>query len=199
MAFIFEAAPEILSRFHGQMGTMARKLGSAPVGLLELNNYPRALCGTPSEGARVNLGAIDIARGRERRVPRFNDFRRCFALMPYSNFEELAGHLGADSREALERVYDGDIEKIDLIVGCLAEKKTDGFLFSQTVYALFIHQTERRLECDRFMTEDFNEGVYTKEGFAWVQGASLRSAFLRQCPDLIGDSIPSNAFLHWAQ
>lgn len=34
-------------------------------------------------------------------------------------------------------------------------------------------QTQRRMESDRFFTQDYTEEVYTPEGIAWVEGTTM--------------------------
>lgn len=34
-------------------------------------------------------------------------------------------------------------------------------------------QTQRRLESDRFYTQDFTEEVYTREGLEWVENTTM--------------------------
>jgi hypothetical protein len=56
----------------------------------------------------------------------------------------------------------------------------------------------RRLNSDRFFTQDFNPNVYTPEGYAWVQNNSMMTVLLRHYPELrpaMGDV--SNAFQPW--
>jgi hypothetical protein len=49
----------------------------------------------------------------------------------------------------------------------------------------------RRLEADRFLTEDFNASVYGKEGFAWVNDAkSFRDVLRRHYPKLDAELPP---------
>jgi hypothetical protein len=43
----------------------------------------------------------------------------------------------------------------------------------------------RRLEADRFLTEDFNEKVYGKEGFRWIKSVKgIRDLLKRHYPKL---------------
>jgi hypothetical protein len=42
----------------------------------------------------------------------------------------------------------------------------------------------RRLESDRFFTDDYRPEVYTQEGIDWVENNSMRSLLLRHFPAL---------------
>ncbi|MFS8011250.1 putative hem peroxidase superfamily, hem peroxidase, animal-type [Helianthus anomalus] len=55
----------------------------------------------------------------------------------------------------------------------MAEKKINGFAISETSFIIFLAMASRRLQADRFFTSDFNEDVYTKKGFEWVNTTKL--------------------------
>ena len=59
------------------------------------------------------------------------------------------------------RVYDGDIERVDVTVGMGAERLPKGFAFSDTAFRIFVLMASRRLNSDRFFTTDFTPQVYT--------------------------------------
>lgn len=80
-------------------------------------------------------------RDRERKVARYNEFRRPLLLIPISKWEDLT-----DDDEAvrvLEEVYGHDVEELDLLVGLMAEKKTKGFAISQTAFVIFLIMASR--------------------------------------------------------
>jgi hypothetical protein len=164
------------------MADLLYSFGRLHPGAIELHNFPRFLqdLHRPA-GDHVDLGAIDILRLRERGVPRYNDFRRCFHLKPAASFDELTDD-PVWARE-LERVY-GDVEKVDVMIGMYAEPKPKGFGFSDTAFRIFILMASRRIESDRFFTRDFRPEVYTREGLDWVENNTMRSLLLRHFPDL---------------
>src|SRR5207253_5198594 len=100
-----------------------------------------------------------------------------FHLEAPTTFLELTG---GDAKLAgeLERVYD-DIERVDLMIGMYAEPKPKGFGFSDTAFRVFILMASRRLEADRFFTDDYRPEVYTKVGFDWVESNTMRSLLLQ--------------------
>lgn len=59
----------------------------------------------------------------------------------------------------------------------------------------------RRLEADPLFTTNFNEEVYTKEGFEWVNTTEgLKDVLRRHHPELVGDWMTStSAFSVWNQ
>ena len=157
--------------------------GIAHPGAIALHNYPRFLQRLERpDGELLDLAAIDIVRTRERGVPRYNEFRRLFHLEPVETFEELTGD--PELAQEISRVYGGDIERVDLMVGLYAEPKPKGFGFADTTFRVFVLMASRRLEADRFFTDDYRPEVYTQAGIDWVESNSMRSVLLRHCPEL---------------
>jgi hypothetical protein len=156
--------------------------GRSHPGALTLHNFPTTLQQLQrADGELVDLAAIDILRVRERGVPRYNEFRRLFRLKPASSFEQLTDN--PTWAQELREIY-GDIEKVDLVIGVLAERKPPGFGFSDTAFRVFILMASRRLESDRFFTRDFRPEIYTEAGMAWVKANTMRTVLLRHFPSL---------------
>jgi hypothetical protein len=157
--------------------------GVAHPGAISLHNYPRSLQRfNRPDGELLDLASIDIVRTRERGVPRYNEFRRLFHLEAPETFEEMTGEDTALAAE-LQQVY-GDVERVDLMVGLFAEPKPAGFGFSDTAFRVFILMASRRLEADRFFTDDYRPEIYTKAGIDWVEANSMRTVLLRHFPEL---------------
>jgi hypothetical protein len=157
--------------------------GVSHPGAIVLHNYPRFLQHLERpDGELLDLAAIDVLRIRERGVPRYNEFRRLFHLEPVRSFEELTGGDAAAADE-LRRVY-GDVERVDLMIGLYAEPKPQGFGFSDTAFRVFVLMASRRLEADRFFTDDYRPEVYTAEGIEWVESNTMRTVLLRHFPQL---------------
>src|SRR6266576_3500773 len=146
--------------------------GTSYPGAIILNNFPRFLQHFERpDGNFMDLAATDIMRTRELGVPRYNQFRKLVHLPPASSFEELAGDpvLG----EKIRRVYNNDIDRVDLIVGMFAEKRPQGFAFSETAFRIFILMASRRLNSDRFFTKDSTPEVYTQIGMDWIRDTTM--------------------------
>jgi hypothetical protein len=113
-----------------------------------------------------------------------------------SSFEELT----ADPETAAEmaRIYQGDVGKVDLMVGLFAERLPEGFAFSDTAFRIFIVMASRRLNSDRFLTTDFTPAVYTPTGMQWIADNTMATVLLRHHPELRpAMRSASNAFLPW--
>lgn len=167
-------------------------------GAVTVHNTPNFLrdLHTP-DNRHVDLGTIDILRDRERGVPRYNAFRRLFRLAPAKDFLSLTGGNTALAAE-LESVYDGDVERVDLLVGCLSEPLPKGFGFSDTAFRVFILMASRRLKSDRFIATEWREEIYSRAGIAWVQGSGMKDVLCRHFPELAASLRGvKNAFAPW--
>jgi heme peroxidase len=178
-------ALELRRRFDElEMGDVFYSFGIAHPGALSLHNYPRFLQEfRRPDGAVLDLASIDVLRVRERGVPRYNQFRRLFHMKPVESFEELTGG-DRETAAELSRVYGGDLESVDLMIGLFAEPKPRGFGFSDTAFRVFVLMASRRLEADRFFTRDYRPEVYTQAGLDWVETNTMRSVLLRHFPQL---------------
>jgi Animal haem peroxidase len=157
--------------------------GTAYPGAIVLNNYPHFLqLFERPDGYFMDLAATDIMRTRELGVPRYNQFRKLLHLPPANSFEELTGD--PVLAEKIRRVYSNDIERMDLIVGMFAEKRPEGFAFSETAFRIFILMASRRLNSDRFFTKDFTPEVYTQVGMDWIRDNTMSTILLRHYPHL---------------
>jgi hypothetical protein len=158
-------------------------LGTAHPGALRLHNFPRTLQTLVQDnGDRFDLGTIDILRDRERGVPRYNQFRRLMHKPPVKSFEELSDN--PEWVKEIRRVYNDDLEKVDLLVGLMAEPLPKGFGFSETAFRVFILMASRRLKSDRFLSKDYRPDVYTKPGIEWVEETSMIDVISRHFPSL---------------
>lgn len=170
-------------------------------------NYPGAITirNTPNflrdlvtpDGVHRDMGVIDILRDRERGVPRYNQFRRLFHVKPVASFDELTGGNSELARE-VEEIYEGDLEKVDLLIGALCEPLPKGFGFSDTAFRVFILMASRRLKSDRFLATEWRPEVYSHEGMDWVQNNTMKDVLCRHFPELRAPlRNVQNAFAPW--
>ena len=178
--------------------------GKQHPGQLVLNNYPQFMQEMSAPGNPLfDLGAVDILRARERGVPRYNEFRRQLQLNEIRSFSDLTD----DSEQLAElRALYGEnpdgVENLDLMIGTLAEDlshRPDKFGFGETMFQIFILNATRRLQADRFYTDDYNAQTYTQEGLEWIDDADLKTVLLRHYPSLRKTGLANikNAFEPW--
>ncbi|WP_290650131.1 peroxidase family protein [Aquisalimonas sp.] len=175
-------------------------LGSSHPGALILQNFPRHLQQHAKQAPHhrvIDLASVDILRDRERGVPRYCRFRRLIDMPAPTSFAELTDN--PEWQRELEAVY-GDVEQVDLLVGCLAETPPPGFAFSDTAFRIFVLMASRRLKSDRFFTDDYTPEVYTPAGLAWIDDNDMKSVLCRHYPALKPklDGV-RNAFFPWAR
>ena len=157
--------------------------GTEHPGLVTLHNFPRFLQEfVRPDGMLMDLASVDILRSRELGVPRYNDFRRLLHLEPAKDFESLTDN-PVWARE-LRQVYRGDIEKVDVTPGMYAEPRPQGFAFSDTAFRIFVLMASRRLNSDRFFTDDYNARVYTQAGMDWIEDNTMVTVLARHYPGL---------------
>jgi hypothetical protein len=173
--------------------------GVAHPGAITLHNYPRFLQEYERpDGVLMDLAATDILRSRELGVPRYNEFRELLHLPPVETFEELTDN--PEWAEELRRVYDGEVDRVDLTVGLYAEPVPEGFGFSDTAFRIFILMASRRLNSDRFFTTDYNARIYTQTGLDWIDDNDMSTVLLRHFPDLLPALRNTrNAFAPWSR
>jgi hypothetical protein len=193
-------SPKITEQFG--IANLFCSFGIQSPGQLVLNNYPGFMQELSIPGNPLfDMGAVDILRARERGVPRYNEFRRQLGLNPISSFDDLT----ADQVQVkkLKEIYGDqpqDVEKLDLMIGTLAEgHRPTGFGFGETMFQIFILNATRRLQADRFYTDNYNEATYTKEGLDWIDSSSLKTVLLRNYPELAATGLANvtNAFEPW--
>ncbi|MEU3911523.1 peroxidase family protein [Streptomyces sp. NPDC029721] len=172
--------------------------GVSHPGALVLHNHPDALRNFARlSGEHIDLGTVDVLRDRERGIPRYNAYRQMLRKRPVTSFEELTGGHPGDT-PLLREIYDGRLDRVDTLVGNLAEPRPAGFGFSDTLFRIFALMATRRLKSDRFFTTDYRPEVYTPEGLRWVDENSMVTVLLRHHPELAPHLAGvSNAFAPW--
>ncbi|MCB1118353.1 MAG: peroxidase [Chlamydiia bacterium] len=178
---------------------LAYSFGIDHPGLLQLRNYPKFMTEleVPPFGHKIDLAAIDILRDRERGLPRYNKFRLLLNLPPIPSIDELTPDV--QLRKALKKTYPGGINQVDLFVGVMAESvRPNCFGFGETLFQTFILMASRRLQADRFYTDDYRPEIYTQEGLDWVAENSFKSVLIRHYPNL-AETLENvqNAFKPW--
>jgi hypothetical protein len=131
-------------------------------------------------GRFTDLAATDIVRIREFGVPRYNEFRRRLGLKPLKSIDKFDPEWSGE----ISRVYDGDIERVDLMVGLFAERLPKKFAFSDTAFRIFLLMASRRLNSDRFFTDLYRPEIYTQAGLDWVEHSTMTSVLTRHLDEV---------------
>jgi heme peroxidase len=162
-------------------------------GALTLHNFPNALTKfenqqdhfqSPELKNMTNLAERDIFREREDGTGTYNEFRKSVGEPPVTSFLELTGG-DAELAKEISRVYGGEIEKVDISVGILAEPKPAGFALSYTQFYQFVLNAPRRVKSLYHMTEGFTYAGYGPEGMDWVEhGGGMQGAMTRHAGEV---------------
>ena len=136
-------------------------------------------------------------RMREFGVPRYTLFRDLLHLRPIKT-SKTSPTTRNGSRQ-MKDVYEGRLDRLDLMVGMFAEPKPTGFGFSDTAFRIFILMASRRLKSDRFFGNDYTPEVYTPTGIEWIENTTMLDVILRHYPGLQSAVRGTdNAFAPWS-
>jgi peroxidase len=108
------------------------------------------LFGRPGKGG-MDLGALNIQRGRDHGLPDYNTVRAAFGQKPISDFAELTSD--PVKLENLRKTYP-DVNSVDSWVGLLAEEPAPGAAVGPTLKAILADQFTRLRDGDRFWYEN---------------------------------------------
>jgi Animal haem peroxidase len=117
----------------------------------EVRNF---LFGPPGSGG-FDLASLNIQRGREHGLPRFNQLRGDLGLRPYRSFQELNPDAAVVQR--LRSAY-RSVDAVDAWVGGLAEPHAPGALVGPTWREVLVEQFRRLRDGDRFWYESYLPG-----------------------------------------
>jgi peroxidase len=104
------------------------------------------LFGQPGHGG-FDLAALNIQRGRDHGLPRYNQVRMDYGLPPYATFADMNPDPVIQARLAAAYASPDDV---DIWLGALAEKHKAGMMVSETTYTILKDQFERLRDGDRF-------------------------------------------------
>jgi hypothetical protein len=178
-------------------GDLLYSFGTLYPGALQLHNYPHFLQHfTRPDGKIVDLASIDVMRMREFGVPRYTLFRDLLHMRPLHSFDDVTDN--PQWARQMRDVYEGRLDRLDLMVGMFAEPKPTGFGFSDTAFRIFILMASRRLKSDRFFGNDYTPQIYTPAGIDWIESTTMSDVLLRHYPSL-QDALRGvdNAFAPW--
>ncbi|KAJ9440405.1 Alpha-dioxygenase 2 [Diplonema papillatum] len=164
---------------------MIAGFAKAPTCKLTTNNYPKTLSNLAIGDDVLDMGAIDIFRDRERGMPRYNEFRKKLGLTAIEKFEDITTDSSVLRR--LRRVYK-TVDDVDLQVGLMAEEtRPSGFAIAETTFTLFLRQTRRRTNYDRFLTTDKNAATYTEWGLNYATTSTFKRLFENNYPNMVSE------------
>ncbi|XP_054169228.1 peroxidasin-like [Oppia nitens] len=119
----------------------------------------------------LDLGAINIQRGRDHGLPSYNDWRKYCNLSLANTFDDLKNEIkNQNIRLKLKQIY-GNPNNIDLWVGAVSEDILESAKVGPTFHCLLVEQFRRLRDGDRFYFE--NSNVLTTEQMIEIKKTSL--------------------------
>jgi len=118
-------------------------------------------------GVGMDLAAINLQRGRDLGLGTLNETRTALGLTPYTSFAQITSD--ATTAAALEAAY-GDVNKVELWIGGLAENHVAGGMVGQTFGVIIAQQFTNLRDGDRLW--------YQNQGFDPATMRSIESTTL---------------------
>jgi hypothetical protein len=141
--------PDILKDAPGNVGRILKGLASQngqENDLLLVDGIRNNLFGPPGAGG-LDLGALDIQRGRDHGLPDYNNLRGNYGLTQVTSFAEITSD--PVIQQKLQQLY-GNVNNIDAFVGALAEDHLPGSSAGPLITAIVSNQFTRLRDGDRF-------------------------------------------------
>lgn len=148
--------PDILKDNPANVGRLLKGLASQTAqenDLLLVDGVRNNLFGPPGAGG-LDLGALDIQRGRDHGLPDYNTLRNAYGIGRVTSFAEITSDPVV--QQQLEDLF-GTVDNIDPFVGALAEDHVPGSSAGPFIHAVVGNQFERLRDGDRFF--------YTQDAF----------------------------------
>lgn len=165
--------------FRGLAAQRARAIDNMVID--ELRNF---LFGPPGAGG-FDLVALNIQRGRDHGLASYYEARIISGLKPPRSFADITNNVQVAAR--LEELY-GQVKKVDLWVGGLAEDHVDGSQLGALFHAMIKDQFERVRDCDRFWYERVYRGAELRE----IRNTTLAEVIRRNTR--VGNELPDDVF-----
>ncbi|MGI9126076.1 MAG: peroxidase family protein, partial [Mycobacterium sp.] len=124
----------------------------------------------PSAG--LDLAAINLQRGRDLGLGTLNETRAALGLKPYTSFAQITSD--ATTAAALQAAY-GDVNKVELWIGGLAENHLAGAMVGQTFGLIVAQQFQALRDGDRFWYQ--NQG-FDQATMREIESTTLSSVIL---------------------
>jgi peroxidase len=138
--------------------------------------------------AGQDLAAINIQRGRELGFSSLNDTRAALGLSVYTSFGQITSDAAVAAN--LSAVYGGDVNKVELWIGGLAEDAASGALVGSTFQTIIAKQFSALRDGDPHWFQ--NNGDLTKEQISQIKSTTLTDLIERNTDTTIAQA---NAFL----
>ncbi|CAH0592738.1 unnamed protein product [Chrysodeixis includens] len=100
-----------------------------------------------------DLSAIDIMRGRDQGLPPYNEYRKICGLPVAHKFKDFEDAIYADKVEQLRRIYDDEVDDMELMVAIYSERLLHGAWVGPTLFCIMVENLVNWRKSDRFFFE----------------------------------------------
>ncbi len=139
-------------------------------------------------GVGMDLAAINLQRGRDLGLGTLNETRVALGLTPYASFADITSD--AETAAALEAAY-GDVNKVELWIGGLAENHVAGGMVGQTFGVIIAEQFQDLRDGDRYWYQ--NQG-FDPATMREIESMTLSSVILKNTDT---EHMQSDAFVFY--
>ena len=139
-------------------------------------------------GVGMDLAAINLQRGRDLGLGTLNETRVALGLTPYTSFADITSD--AETAAALEAAY-GDVNKVELWIGGLAENHVAGGMVGQTFGVIIAEQFQDLRDGDRYWYQ--NQG-FDPATMREIESMTLSSVILKNTDT---EHMQSDAFVFY--
>ncbi|MEM7137394.1 MAG: peroxidase family protein [Myxococcota bacterium] len=178
--------PDRLSE-EGGIEPLLRGLAAQPCSAVDtelVDEVRDFLFGPPGAGG-FDLAALNVQRGRDHGLPRYNQVRASLGLATLSTFTDVSS--SPDMGERLALAYD-HIDDVDLWIGVLAEDPVNGGHVGELAFFFIRRQFEALRDGDRFWYELWLSDDEIRE----IESTTLADVIRRNTS--IGDELPNDVF-----
>ena len=152
-------------------GMASRRMQNVDIQVVE--EIRSFLFGPPGAGG-LDLGALNIQRGRDHGLPDYNSLRVALGLPPRTGFGDITSD--PTVRDRLLAAY-GDIDDIDAWVGALSESHEPGAAVGETIAVSLAEQFRRLRDGDRFFYN--RDPALSAADLAEIEATSLTQVIQR--------------------
>ncbi|OZC08712.1 FAD-binding domain protein [Onchocerca flexuosa] len=148
----------------------------------------------PMHFTRLDVVSSSIMRGRDNGLPPYNELRQSYNL-PVKDWTTINPVMYKERPEMfdeLEKLYDGDISKLDAYVGGMLETNTEGP--GELFKTIILDQFLRLRDGDRFWFENIWNGMFTEEEIEKIHSITLRD-IIRQTTFIDEHELQENVFV----
>ncbi|XP_053573547.1 dual oxidase 1-like [Bombina bombina] len=137
--------------------------------------------------SRTDYISSSIQRGRDLGLCSYNQAREYFGLTPIKNWKYINPQLYESSKqlfENLSKLYDNDINKLELLPGVMMESDGDP---GELLTAIMLDQFQRLRDGDRFWFENTKNGLFSLDDIEAIRNTSFHDVLIAVTSSELGD------------